>query len=345
MTDRKIPSHIDQLRFADRSAWLHARGRDITASVAGALFGVHEYSSPYELWALKSGRLIPEELEGGALERGEMLEPVAVRMMRRRRPEWRITHNTGPDTIYFRDPINRIGATPDTLVMCPDRGPGTVQIKSVEQSVYRRKWTPEKSDPEPPLWIAMQAIIEAHMTGSRWACVAPLVVGYGIDLPVIDIPLVEDVMPALIDKTAEFWALVESGEEPPADYSRDRGVIDAMNPVDDGGEVDLVSDRRVYALIEERAALKDSTKANDARVEEIDAELKHRMKGAALAYLPNGMRMTWRTHRKTAPDGRQSVWRVLRVPRPPELVLPPAPAVERAPKPPRRRRDDEPFNF
>lgn len=343
MTERTIPAHIEQLRFSDRAAWLHARGRDITASVAGALFGVHEYSSPYELWAEKSGRLIRDDIDSAALERGELLEPVAVRLLRRKRPEWRITHNTGPDTIYFRDPVNRIGATPDTLVFCPERGPGTVQIKSVEQSVYRRKWTPEGSDPEPPLWIAIQAIVEAHMTGSRWACVAPLVVGYGIDLPVIDIPLVEDVIPALKDKSAEFWRIVESGNEPPADYSRDRDVIEAMHPADDGGEVDLVSDRRAYALIEERAAIQDGIKAHEARRDEIDAELKHKMKGAALAYLPNGMRMTWRTHRKTGPDGRQSVYRVLRVPRPPELVLPPEPVAEPKPEPKRRR--DEPWNF
>ena len=344
MTQHEIPAHIDQLRFSDRAAWLHARGRDITASVAGALFGVHEYSSPYELWAEKSGRVFPDELDSPALERGELLEPVAVKLLRRKRPKWRITHNTGTDTIYFRDPVNRIGATPDTLVICPERGPGTVQIKSVEKSVYRRKWTPEGSDPEPPLWIAIQAIVEAHMTGSRWACVAPLVVGYGIEMPIIDIPLVEDVVPALIDKTADFWSLVESGEEPPADYSRDREVIEAMNPADDGGEVDLVSDRRAYALIEERAAIQDGIKAHEARRDEIDAELKHKMRGAALAYLPNGMRMTWRTHRKTGPDGRQSVYRVLRVPRPPELVLPPEPAAEPAPAPPKRQQD-EPWNF
>lgn len=344
MIEHNVPSHIEQLRFPDRQAWLAARGKDITASVVGAMFGVHEYSSPYELWALKSGRMLPPELNNSALERGELLEPVAVEMMRRRRPEWRIVHNTDPDTIYFRDPMTRIGATPDTLVMCPERGPGTVQIKSVEQSVYRRKWTPDGAEPEPPLWIVMQALLEAHMTGSRWACVAPLVIGYGIDLPIIEIPLVGEVMPAIISKAKEFWDLIESGDEPPIDYSRDRSVIEAMHPVDDGGEIDLVSDRRVYALLEERADLKDAEKLHEARIDEINAELKHKMKGAALAYLPNGMRMTWRTQRRTGPDGRVSVQRVLRVPRPADRVMEPAPAPSPEPAPPKRRKDEK-WNF
>jgi len=345
MHHRTIPSHVEQLRFKDRSAWLAARGKDITASVAGALFGVHEYTSPYELWAQKSGRLISGSLDSAALERGEMLEPVAVRLLRRKRPEWEIHHNTGAETVYFRDAANRIGATPDTLVMCPDRGPGTVQIKSVEQSVYRRKWTPDGAEPEPPLWIAIQALLEAHMTGSRWACVAPLVVGYGIDLPVIEIPLVGDVMPALIAKAAEFWAMVDSGEEPPADYSRDRQTIEAMYPTDNGGEIDLVSDRAVYALVEERAALIEGKRSTEARIDQIECELKDRMRGAALAYLPGGLRMTWRTQRRVAPNGKVNVFRVLRVPTPKDMVLPPPRAAEPEPAAPQPRKRNEPWKF
>ena len=344
MKRHRFPKHIERLRFSDREAWLAARGKDITASVVGALFGVHEYSSPYELWAAKSGNLPKQEMNHSALERGEMLEPVAVRMMRRRRPEWKINHNTGPKTIYFRDAKNRIGATPDTLVICPDRGPGTVQIKSVEQSIYRRKWTPDGGEPEPPTWIAMQALLEAHMTGSRWAAVAPLVIGYGIDLPIIEVPLVESVVPAIIRKTTEFWTLIETGQEPPPDYSRDRAVIEAMNPVDDGGEIDLVSNRRIYALIEERADLKLAAKVNDDRVDEIDAELKHTMKGAALAYLPNDMRMTWRTQRRMGVDGRINTVRVLRVPRPKDRVMG-SPAPASTPSERRKRNDNEPWDF
>ena len=345
MIKHQSPDHIKHLTFADRDTWLAARGKDITASVVGALFNVHEYTSPYELWALKAGLLRPEQLDNSALERGELLEPVAVRLMGRRRPEWEILHNTGPDTVYFRDPVNRIGATPDTLVMCPDRGLGTVQIKSVEQTVYRRKWAPDGSEPEPPLWIAMQALLEAHMTGSKWAAVAPLVVGFGIDLPIIDIPMNPRLIPAIVQKTAEFWQLVESGDEPPADYSRDRATIEGMYPTDDGGEVDLVGNRRTDDLIAERAGLKDQGKATEARLSEIDAELKHQMQGASLAYLSNGQRMTWRTQRRFEPNGTQNTLRVLRVPRPYEYE-PPQP-ITTAPAVKKRKpaQDNEPWTF
>lgn len=318
----KPPKNVDLIPFADERHWLAARSKDVTASVAGALFGVHEFITPYDLWADKSGRIAREDLSGNiAIQRGKLLEPVAVELMRQEHPEWDIHHNTGAKTVYYRASNQRIGATPDTLVECPDRGPGTVQIKSVEQSIFRRKWTPDGIAPEPPLWIAMQVIIEAHLTGSKWAAVAPLVVGHGITLPIIDIPLVADVMDAVIAKTADFWDGIESGVEPVPDFSLDGDTIDGLHPTDQGGEIDLVSDRSVYALIEQRSDLLDQRQTAIDKITEIDNRLKHAMQGCGLAYLPNGMRMTWRNQRRVAADGTVNVFRVLRVPRPADQVL------------------------
>ena len=71
--------------------------------------------------------------------------------------------------------------TPDLFVECPERGRGIVQIKSVEGSIFRKKWRdPETNEIAPPLWIAVQGIVEAHLDGAQWAAVAPLVVGFGM---------------------------------------------------------------------------------------------------------------------------------------------------------------------
>lgn len=346
MTGHKTPPGVSVRTFKRRENWLKARSQDVTASAAGALFGLHEYITRYQLWADKSGIMPPEDVSGNkAILRGELLEPVAVELMRRLRPEWQIIHNTGAATRYFRDSAARLGATPDTLVICPQRGPGTVQIKSVERSTFHRKWAPEGADPEPPLWISLQATIEAAATGSRWAAVAPLVIGYDIDLPIIDVPLSGDVMPAVRDACAEFWRQVQEGEEPSIDGRRDARTIEALFPVDHGTEIDLSDDREAYAMIEERAARIEDRNVLTSRIEEIDAEMKARMKGAALAYLPGGLRMTWKTQRKIAPDGRVTAFRVLRIPTPKERVLadpgrpdpvaPPAPARKRAGPPPK----------
>src|SRR4029079_19449389 len=116
-------SIIDPLNERDR--WLELRKRDVTASVAGALFGVHDFVTPYQLWALKSGLIEDNIVETAAMRRGRLLEPVAIRLLREERPTWRVE----PCSTYFRDPHARIGATPDALAIDPERtGFGIVQI-------------------------------------------------------------------------------------------------------------------------------------------------------------------------------------------------------------------------
>lgn len=64
------------------AAWHRLRAKDITASVAGALIGVHEFTTIYELWSLKTGREFQSTEETDAIRRGRLLEPVAVEFLR-----------------------------------------------------------------------------------------------------------------------------------------------------------------------------------------------------------------------------------------------------------------------
>lgn len=285
---------IEILLPQDRAAWLALRGQDVTASVVGALFQEHEFVSTFELWALKSGRLSTDTSETPAMQRGRLLERVAVDLLREQHPDWSITHNAAENR-YYRDPSARIGATPDVIVDAPDRGRGVVQIKSVEANVYRRKWL-VNGEPEPPFWIALQAITEAQLVGAEWAAVAPLVVGHGLDMPLIDIPLTPGVWDAIRQRVADFWALVESGEEPSPDFARDGGVIDRLfADGDEYAEIDLSGDNRVPILVERRAELKADIKAVEAEVRTIDAEIKAKIGAATIAHLGDGRRITWKT--------------------------------------------------
>jgi len=63
---------VERIVPANRSAWLAARGRDVTASQIGALFGEHEYMTPFSLWGLKTGRIPREEEETPAMQRGRL---------------------------------------------------------------------------------------------------------------------------------------------------------------------------------------------------------------------------------------------------------------------------------
>lgn len=307
---------IEVITPKDRRAWLKARGQDITASVVGALFGVHDFVTPYELWAIKTGRVRQQNEETDAMRRGRLLEPVAVQILREERPEWRIEHNAAENT-YFRDTERRIGATPDVIAHCPQRGRGIVQVKSVEAGTYRRKWMDEDGNPEAPLWIALQATQEAFLTGAEWAAVMPLVIGFGIEAPLIDIPL--DTMPGVIDaitgKAGEFWRMVAEDREPSVDYARDGALIDRLYALGDPREeVDLTATPHVVEDIQRRAELRREIVAREADVAGIETRIKALMGSAEVAHLPGGRTATWKTQKRRGPDGRWITARPLRLP-------------------------------
>lgn len=305
---------VEIIRPKDRERWLAVRGQDVTASVIAALFSQHPYVTEYELWALKTGRLRRSNDDSPAMERGRMLEPVAVELLRQRFPKWKMEHNAATN-IYYRDPDARIGATPDVIVTKSPRGRGVIQIKSVEASAYRRGWIVD-GEPEPPLWIAMQATLEAYLTGAQWAAVAPLVVSYGLDMPFIEIPLVPGVIDAMKARTREFWRMVAEGREPQIDYARDAATIEKMfAQADDESEVDLTGDERIVDLIRDRKEAADAERAARVQINAIDAEIKHAIGNAAVAHLPGGRRITWRRQRRAGTFIAPSETRVLRLPK------------------------------
>lgn len=304
---------IERITPKDRAAWLRLRGRDVTASTVGALFNAHDFMTVFELWAIKAGRLERSSEETPAMQRGRLLEPVAVQLLREQRPEWKIEHNAAAN-IYFRDPVARLGATPDVLVDAPGRGQGVVQIKSVEASVYRRKWLIE-GNPEPPLWIALQAAVEAHLTGAQWAAVAPLVIGHGLEMPLIEVPIEPGLIAAIEARVAEFWKLVESGDEPPPDFARDGETIEAIHATGSSRvEVDLSTNNRIRELIATREAARLAAKDAKAKVEEIDAEVKWMMGEAEIAHIGQGQRITWKEQKRSGFYVAPKSFRALRYP-------------------------------
>lgn len=310
---------IEVITPKDRQAWLRVRGRDITASTVGCLFGEHEFLTAFDLWARKTGRVVQQDDETPAMRRGRLLEPVAVQILCEERPDWQIAHNAA-ENVYFRDPAHRLGATPDVIVDAPGKGRGVVQIKSVEAGTFRRKWLPEGMDapPEVPFWIALQATLEAWLTGAEWAAVAPLVIGHGLEMPLIEIPLdhMDGVIAAMQERAADFWQMVEEGREPTPDYERDGALIESIYAVGDAREeADLTDAPGITGLIERAALAKANIQTWTREAERAEAQIKAAMGFAEVAHVPGGRRITWKTYRRPNPGGVPITYRVLRLPK------------------------------
>lgn len=254
---------IEIIRPADRVSWLAARQKDVTASVAASLLGVHPYVSPYALFMEKTGRLSPDDGETEAMERGNLMEPVVVAMIRKRFPDWTVTYEN--DRAYYRDPARRIGATPDAFLERPDRaGTGNCQIKSASEEAFKQFWLdPDTGDVVPPTWIAVQAITEAQLTGCAWACVALVVITWRgtFQLHIIDIPIHLRLWNRIITKVDEFWTMVASGEEPDPDWQRDGDVVMDVYRDSMPERRDLSGDDSIDTAVAEYRACKEAASA------------------------------------------------------------------------------------
>jgi hypothetical protein len=184
------------------------------------------------------------------MRRGLLLEPVAVQLLREERPDWVIQyplHRT-----YYRDSANRLGCTPDAFATVPGKGGQVlVQIKTVSDWAWRKGWTdPDTREVVLPLWIAVQAAVEARLTGCTEAVVGVMVVGHQIDFYVIDIPLDTKIMPALLQAVGNFWKVIDSGSHPPIDWLKDGPAVLDVYRDTNGSKAEIADWAKFDALVE-----------------------------------------------------------------------------------------------
>ncbi|WP_292463562.1 YqaJ viral recombinase family protein [Mesorhizobium sp.] len=305
---------IEIIHPADRAAWLAARQQDVTASVAAAVLGAHPYTTPYGLWAEKTGRLDPDAEETEAMERGNLLEPVAVTMVRKRHPDWTVIYKD--DRAYYRDTERRIGATPDAFVEIPGRpGRGNMQIKTASEAAFRDFWQdPDTGDIIPPTWIAVQAITEAKLTGCAYAMVAVVVVTWrgNLRLHVVDVPLHEKLWIRLTAEVGRFWALVDSGGEPDVDWNRDGQVVLEVYQNSYLDRRDMSADHDLDVLVGKYKSLKEAEAQAKKQAEVLKPQIIYALGNSEAGYTA-GWEITARTQQREAYEVRSSTMRPLRI--------------------------------
>lgn len=296
---------------ADRAAWLEARKQDVTASVCSALFGINPWYSAYRLWAIKSGRVEESQEVTDAMQRGLDFEEVVVKRLRRERPNWSIDYRA--DNTYFRDPAIRLGATPDTFATRDDiYGQGTVQLKTKSWHSFKESWhDPETGEVTVPLDVAVQTIVEAHLTGSAWAAVAVLVVD-PYDFHVIDVPVHEKLIRRIRSLVTDFWAMVESGKEPEPDWLRDGPTVAEVYRDSMPDRKDLTAVDGLDLIVGRFAAARETNRATSQQIDDLRPRILHAL-GSAEAGFTTNWNIAARTSVRTGPNGQPVKSRTLRI--------------------------------
>lgn len=269
------------------------RPPNIGGSEIGALFGCHEYLTAYALSARKLGLLEPQ-IDNAVLRRGRLLEPVAVQCLREKKPNWTIWQ----PKIYLCDKEARLGATPDVFIEREDGIRGIVQIKTVEPSAFARKWRNAAGEIEPPLWIALQAVLEAELAQADCAYVGALVVGHSLDFELVEVPVTFRVIAAIRQRAAEFWKLIDEGQPLDPDWGRDAETVLAVHRNDDDSELDLTSDNELPELAAKLEAVNQAQAIGKKIADELKARILHRIGTAQRVRFAGGSLTAKEVHRK-----------------------------------------------
>jgi predicted phage-related endonuclease len=297
---------IEQRHIGDEQEWRRWRERNIGASEAAAMFGLHPYVSPLELWAQKSGLGKPRD-DTALLRRGRIMEPSVGAAVQMERPRWIIA----PLRQYFCDTVARLGATPDFAIRDAEPRPiGLLQAKIVSKHVFDRHWTPEA----PPFWIVLQLQQELMLTGYSWGAVAALIIDqWHFDVAIYEIEAHGATHERIRREAATFWRSVDDKVAPKPDYERDAELLALMNPKEQAAKVlDLSLDNRASDLVANYCASRRHRDDADAAMQEAKAELMAKL-GDAERAIGNGWHVTWKTahYKEKFTPARET--RVLRV--------------------------------
>lgn len=270
----------------DRERWLSLRKVDVTASVVGALFGVHPYTSALALYQEKNGLDLPTETNV-RMRRGSRLERAVAEEVGEKRPDWKIS----PAGVYLRDPDLRLGATPDFVIEGDPRGVGILQTKVTTLKAFKREWQKrgENNVDEivPPFWIGLQTLTEMMLAGATWGAAAVYIDDpWCDDCEICEVARHAGAEQRIRDAVAKFWLDIEFGIEPALDYARDGELIAALHPDEIPAKtIDLTGDNMLPVLLAERERLNADVAAAQTRLIEINNEIRAKMADAAIATL------------------------------------------------------------
>jgi len=185
--------------------WLAERRKSIGGSDAGALLGLNKYSSPYSLWAEKTGKVIPPDIsDKEAVRLGHDLEDYVAK---------RFAEETGKsvrraNSFFYNSAYPFAHALPDRMV---------AHESAVLECKTTSSWEIIKQCREgkfPDQWYA-QVMHYQMVLGVAKAYLACLCFGHGFYW--FEIERDEAEIAALAAAEREFWDLVQRQSPPPVD--------------------------------------------------------------------------------------------------------------------------------
>lgn len=262
---------ITEFKYKDREEWLQLRKNYIGGSDAGAAIGLNPYSSPYRLWAEKTGKI--PGFEGNIITRtGSYLEDFVAQLF---------TEETGKkvrrkNTMLVNDQYPFACADVDRVIVGEK---ALLEIKTTNSFPVMRK---VKGGEYPEQWYA-QMMHYLAVTGYERAYLAVLINCREFKWFVLERD--EDEIAALMSAERDFWQYVTNDTPPPADGTQ--ATTDTLQTIYTESYADEVQLFGREYMLQEYFKLKDQQKAIEERMTEITNIIKTDMQTSEKASCGN----------------------------------------------------------
>jgi putative phage-type endonuclease len=267
----------------------------IGSSDIAAVMGLSRWCTPLQLWALKTGRLEPEDLsDNEAVIYGSKLEDFVAKefseqtgLSVRNSPK-KYTH---PKYIYMKAQVDRLITGTDELLECKTC------------SAWKAKeWEGE----EIPQEYILQVMWQLGITGRRVGWIAVLIGGQAFRYKKIEYD--QQLFDSMVASAVKFWEMVKE-ETPPMAMGDDNFSIIELYP-ESGEHIQLVEEMNdsIGLLQQTKGSINELYKTKD----ELEAKIKQVI-GDNLGIKTGEYIVTWRKQFKKEYIVKASETRVLRV--------------------------------
>lgn len=235
----------------DQIHWHEIRSQHIGASEISALFGMSPFTTHWQLWMEKSGKLPPEDLSGKkVIQAGTFLESGIANWAAHR---WDMTIQKVTD-YYKVDDCPGMGASLDFKT----GGDHPVEIK---WSAYGDGWEydGETITSAPDNYI-MQVQHQMACTGAEYGWLIALLRN---EPRRMKIPRSNEIISTIKSVVGSFWDSVRAGDEPPVDFDNDCDAVVRLLDFVPLSEVTLSAEHAVlFQRYLDNAAIEKEAKAN-----------------------------------------------------------------------------------
>jgi putative phage-type endonuclease len=262
-----------KITVRDEAHWHELRAKNIGGSDVSALFGLSSFSTRWQLWMEKAGKLPAEDLDGNkAVQAGKFLE-AGIAQWAAAIWNWNINK---VEEYHTANDVPGMGATLDYALA------SGVPVEIKWNSGFGDGWKYEGDTiieaPENYI-LQVQHQLACYDSGAEYAW---LVVLLRNEPRRMKVPRHNGIISTIKQEVADFWQSINDGVEPDPDFNLDADAIDRLMEQVPLTDVDLGEEHAVLynKYLDAAATEKLAQKAKESAKSELLLLAKERMEGA-----------------------------------------------------------------